>query len=172
VISITDGQIFLESELFYSGIRPAINVGISVSRVGGNAQIKAMRQVAGKLRLDLAQYRALAAFAQFASDLDKATQQQLTRGSKLTEVLKQGQYSPWPVEEQVVILWTAGQGFLDEIPNGEIAQFQAEFMKYVRSVGAPILEGIRTKKALDDDLTGKMKTLIEEFKITYAKNHA
>ncbi|MBK6766256.1 MAG: F0F1 ATP synthase subunit alpha [bacterium] len=172
VISITDGQIFLESELFYSGIRPAINVGISVSRVGGNAQIKAMRQVAGKLRLDLAQYRALAAFAQFASDLDKATQAQLTRGAKLTEVLKQGQYSPWPVEEQVVILWTAGQGFLDDIPNGEIARFQTEFMKYVRSVGLPVIDGIRTKKALDDDLTGKMKTLIEEFKVTYAKNHA
>ncbi len=172
VISITDGQIFLESELFYSGIRPAINVGISVSRVGGNAQIKAMRQVAGKLRLDLAQYRALAAFAQFASDLDKATQAQLTRGAKLTECLKQGQYSPWPVEEQVVILWTAGQGFLDDVANEEIARFQVEFMKYVRSVGAPVLETIRTKKALDDDLMGKMKTLIEEFKATYVKAHA
>ncbi|MBK6909614.1 MAG: F0F1 ATP synthase subunit alpha [bacterium] len=167
VISITDGQIFLESELFYSGIRPAINVGISVSRVGGNAQIKAMRQVAGKLRLDLAQYRALAAFAQFASDLDKATKAQLTRGAKLVEVLKQGQYSPWPVEEQVVILWTAGQGYLDDIEDGHIARFQTEFAKYVRSVGAPILEGIRTKKALDDDLTGKLKTLITDFKATY-----
>ncbi len=172
VISITDGQIFLESELFYSGIRPAINVGISVSRVGGNAQIKAMRQVAGKLRLDLAQYRALAAFAQFASDLDKATQAQLTRGAKLTEVLKQGQYAPWPVEEQVVILWTAGQGYLDDIPNGEIAAFQVEYMKYLRSVGTAVLEGIRTKKALDDDLTGKMKSHIEEFKISYNKVRA
>ncbi|MCB9366122.1 MAG: F0F1 ATP synthase subunit alpha [Calditrichaeota bacterium] len=172
VISITDGQIFLESELFYSGIRPAINVGISVSRVGGNAQIKAMRQVAGKLRLDLAQYRALAAFAQFASDLDKATQAQLTRGAKLTEVLKQGQYAPWPVEEQVVILWTAGQGFMDEIPNTEISAFMAEYMKYVRSVGAPILDGIRTKQALDDDLTGKMKSAIEEFKLSYKKAHS
>jgi F-type H+-transporting ATPase subunit alpha len=169
VISITDGQIFLESELFYSGIRPAINVGISVSRVGGNAQIKAMRQVAGKLRLDLAQYRALAAFAQFASDLDKATKAQLVRGAKLVEVLKQGQYSPWPVEEQVVILWTAGQGYLDEVEDNDIAKFQSEYMKYVRSVGAPILEGIRTKKALDDDLTGKMKTLISDFKATWAK---
>ncbi|MCC6477473.1 F0F1 ATP synthase subunit alpha [bacterium] len=172
VISITDGQIFLESELFYSGIRPAINVGISVSRVGGNAQIKAMRQVAGKMRLDLAQYRALAAFAQFASDLDKATQAQLTRGSKLTEVLKQGQYSPWPVEEQVVILWTAGQGFLDDVPNNDIAKFQIDFMKYVRSVGHAILETIRTKKALDDDLTSKMKQMIEEFKVTWVKQAA
>jgi len=169
VISITDGQIFLESELFYSGIRPAINVGISVSRVGGNAQIKAMRQVAGKLRLDLAQYRALAAFAQFASDLDKATKAQLTRGAKLVEVLKQGQYSPWPVEEQVVILWTAGQGYLDDIEDGDIARFQAEYAKYVRSVGAPVLEGIRTKKAIDDDLTGKLKTLITDFKATWTK---
>ncbi len=169
VISITDGQIFLESELFYSGIRPAINVGISVSRVGGNAQIKAMRQVAGKLRLDLAQYRALAAFAQFASDLDKATKAQLTRGAKLVEVLKQGQYSPWPVEEQVVILWTAGQGYLDDIEDGEIARFQVDFAKYVRSVGAPVLEGIRTKKAIDDDLTGKLKTLITDFKSTWNK---
>jgi len=172
VISITDGQIFLESELFYSGIRPAINVGISVSRVGGNAQIKAMRQVAGKLRLDLAQYRALAAFAQFASDLDKATKAQLTRGAKLVEVLKQGQYSPWPVEEQVVILWTAGQGYLDELPNSDVARFQVEFMKYVRSVAAPVLEGIRTKKALDDDLTAKMKTLITDFQATYVKSDA
>ncbi len=169
VISITDGQIFLESELFYSGIRPAINVGISVSRVGGNAQIKAMRQVAGKLRLDLAQYRALAAFAQFASDLDKATKAQLTRGAKLVEVLKQGQYSPWPVEEQVVILWTAGQGYLDDIEDGDIARFQAEYAKYVRSVGASVLEGIRTKKAIDDDLTGKLKTLITDFKATWTK---
>lgn len=169
VISITDGQIFLESELFYSGIRPAINVGISVSRVGGNAQIKAMRQVAGKLRLDLAQYRALAAFAQFASDLDKATKAQLTRGAKLVEVLKQGQYSPWPVEEQVAILWTAGQGYLDDVEDRDIARFQAEYIKYVRSVGAQILEGIRTKKALDDDLTGKLKSLITDFKATWNK---
>ncbi len=169
VISITDGQIFLESELFYSGIRPAINVGISVSRVGGNAQIKAMRQVAGKLRLDLAQYRALAAFAQFASDLDKATKAQLTRGAKLTEVLKQGQYSPWPVEEQVVIIWSAGQGHLDDVENDDIAKFQVDFMKYVRSVGAPVLEGIRTKKALDDDLAGKMKNLVTDFKATWIK---
>ncbi len=169
VISITDGQIFLESELFYSGIRPAINVGISVSRVGGNAQIKAMRQVAGKLRLDLAQYRALAAFAQFASDLDKATKAQLTRGAKLVEVLKQGQYSPWPVEEQVAILWTAGQGYLEDVEDGDIARFQTEYVKYVRSVGAPVLEGIRTKKAIDDDVTGKLKTLITDFKATWSK---
>jgi F-type H+-transporting ATPase subunit alpha len=164
VISITDGQIFLESELFNSGIRPAINVGISVSRVGGNAQVKAMRQVAGKLRLDLAQYRALAAFAQFASDLDKATRAQLTRGERLTEVLKQGQYVPWKIEEQVVILWIAGQGYLDDVAIKDIPKFQDDVIRFFRATGKDVLDEIASKLKLDDGLADKLKKLTQDFK--------
>jgi F-type H+-transporting ATPase subunit alpha len=169
VISITDGQIFLESELFYSGIRPAINVGISVSRVGGKAQIRAMRQVGGSLRLDLAQYRELAAFAQFGSDLDKATLAQLTRGQRLTEVLKQGQFAPWPVEEQVAILWVATHGYFDDIPLEDVKKFEAEIIKYFRSAGRAVLDEILKKRILDPDLESKLKALTEEFKSQWGK---
>ncbi|MGA1861715.1 F0F1 ATP synthase subunit alpha [Deferribacter thermophilus] len=164
VISITDGQIYLETDLFYSGIRPAVNVGLSVSRVGGSAQIKAMKQVAGRLRLDLAQYRELAAFAQFGSDLDAATRAQLNRGEKLVEILKQGQYQPVPVEEQVLIIFTGVNGYLDDIPTKSVQRFEKEFISYVKTNKPDILEDIRTKKALDDDLTNRMKAAIEEFK--------
>ena len=164
VISITDGQIFLESELFYSGIRPAINVGISVSRVGGNAQIKAMRQVGGSMRLDLAQYRELAAFAQFGSDLDKSTLAQLTRGQRLTEVLKQGQFAPWPVEEQITVLWVATRGHFDDIPMDQVQKFQDELMKYFRSAGKAVLEEILQKKTLDKDLEAKLLQVTTDFK--------
>ncbi len=169
VISITDGQIFLESELFYSGIRPAINVGISVSRVGGNAQIKAMRQVGGSLRIDLAQFRELAAFAQFGSDLDKATIAQLTRGQRLTEVLKQGQFAPWPVEEQVAELWVATRGHMDDVPLDNLKRFEADLMKYFRSAGRTILDEIKQKKVLDKDLEAKLEALIKDFKASWGK---
>ena len=169
VISITDGQIFLESELFYSGIRPAINVGISVSRVGGNAQIKAMRQVGGSLRLDLAQYRELAAFAQFGSDLDKATLAQLTRGQRLTEVLKQGQFSPWPVEEQIAVLWTAARGYFDDVPIESVTKFQDGLMKYFRSAGKAVLAEILQKKVLDKDLEAKLAQVATDYKAGWNK---
>jgi F-type H+-transporting ATPase subunit alpha len=168
VISITDGQIFLESELFYSGVRPAINVGISVSRVGGNAQIRAMRQVGGSLRLDLAQYRELAAFAKFGSDLDKATQAQLTRGERLVEILKQEQYSPWPIEEQVAILWAATHGYFDDIPLGQVKRGERELMGYFRSNGADTLKEIVAKKKLDEGLEAQLKKLTEEFRNTFS----
>jgi F-type H+-transporting ATPase subunit alpha len=169
VISITDGQIFLESELFYSGIRPAINVGISVSRVGGNAQIKAMRQVGGSLRTDLAQYRELAAFASFGSDLDKATLAQLTRGERLTEVLKQGQFSPWPVEEQVAELWIATRGHMDDVPVDDLHEFETDLMKYLRSAGRALLDDIKQKKTLDKDIEVKLGALVTEFKAGWRK---
>ncbi|MEW6661873.1 MAG: F0F1 ATP synthase subunit alpha [Bacillota bacterium] len=164
VISITDGQIFLESDLFYAGIRPAINVGISVSRVGGSAQIKAMRQVAGRLRLDLAQYRELAAFAQFGSDLDKATQARLARGQRMVEILKQGQYQPMPVEEQVTVIYAAVNGYLDDIPVSKVRQFEVEFLKFVRKNYASLLAGIREKKQLTDELLAQLKEAIAEYK--------
>ncbi|MCW2277476.1 F0F1 ATP synthase subunit alpha [Heliophilum fasciatum] len=167
VISITDGQIFLESDLFNSGIRPAINVGLSVSRVGGAAQIKAMKQVAGTLRLDLAQYRELAAFAQFGSDLDKATQARLNRGQRMVEVLKQAQYVPMSVEEQVVVIFAATQGYLDDIEVAEVLSFEEGLLKFVRSSKAQILADIREKKSLGDDLKATMKAAIEEFKKTF-----
>jgi len=163
VISITDGQIYLEPDLFYAGVRPAINVGISVSRVGGNAQTKSMRQVAGSLRLDLAQYRELAAFAQFGSDLDKATMAQLIRGERLVEVLKQGQYSPVPMEEQVVIIFAAVNGYADKIPVGEMDRWQSEFVKYMRASHADQLKEIAEKKIISDELEPKLKASIEEF---------
>jgi F-type H+-transporting ATPase subunit alpha len=165
VISITDGQIYLEADLFNAGIRPAINVGISVSRVGGNAQIKAMRQVAGSLRLDMAQYRDLAAFAQFGSDqLDKATQAQLGRGQRLTEVLKQDQYSPLSVEKQVLSIFVATSGLLDSVPVNEVRRFEKEMLQYVEISGPAILKTIAEKKALDDGIRAEIKKTVGEFK--------
>jgi F-type H+-transporting ATPase subunit alpha len=164
VISITDGQIFLTTDLFYSNVRPAVDAGISVSRVGGNAQIKAMKQVAGPLRLSLAQYRELEAFAQFGSELDPATQRQLARGARTVEVLKQPQYAPVPVERQVAIIYAVTNGFLDDVDVAHIRKWEQDFLSYLDSSHPAILDGIRTKKALDDDLTGKLKTAIASFK--------
>lgn len=163
VISITDGQIYLEPDLFYAGIRPAINVGISVSRVGGSAQIKAMRQVAGRLRLDLAQYRELAAFAQFGSDLDKATLARLARGERMTELLKQGQYVPMPVEEQVAVIYAGVNGFLDQLPVESITEFEKEYLHFMRNEHPEILQEIREKKELSEDLMERMNKVIREF---------
>jgi F-type H+-transporting ATPase subunit alpha len=163
VISITDGQIFLESDLFYAGFRPAINVGISVSRVGGKAQNKAMKQVAGQLRLSLAQYRELAAFAQFGSDLDKATQLTLSRGQRTMEILKQGQYQPMPVEEEVVVIYPAIKGMLDEIEVDQIQRFEQEYLRFMRSEKADLLALIRNEKELTDDSSALLETAIKEF---------
>ncbi len=174
VISITDGQIFLESDLFNAGVRPAVNVGISVSRVGGSAQVKAMKSVAGTIKLDLAQYRELAAFAQFGSDLDKATLAQLNRGQRLVEVLKQGQYQPMPVEKQVVSIWMATNGYVDDLPVAEVRRFEAETMAYL-DVNAPeVLRGIRDSKVLSDDAKAQLKTQVATFKETFqgSLNHA
>ncbi|MGE4133227.1 MAG: F0F1 ATP synthase subunit alpha [Bdellovibrionales bacterium] len=167
VISITDGQIFLVSDLFYKGIRPAVDVGKSVSRVGGNAQIKAMKQVAGTLKLELAQFRELEAFAAFASDLDKATQAQLARGRRLVELLKQSQYSPYSVEKQVAVIWAATNGFVDWIPESDVRRFEKEFVEFLENKYARILTAIREKKALDDDLKRELKTVAEEFKAIF-----
>jgi F-type H+-transporting ATPase subunit alpha len=164
VISITDGQIYLESELFYSGVRPAINVGLSVSRVGGNAQIKAMKQVAGSLRLDLAQYREMAAFAQFGSDLDKATQAQLARGSRLVEILKQPQYRPLPVEKQILIIFAGTNGFLEMYPESALQRYETELYEFTEKKSPEILSEIREKRTIDAELERKVKTLLEEFK--------
>jgi F-type H+-transporting ATPase subunit alpha len=164
VISITDGQIFLESDLFHQGVRPAINVGNSVSRVGGSAQTKAMKQVAGTLRLDLAQYRDLAAFAQFGSDLDKATQAQLNRGQRLTEILKQPQYSPMPVEQQVLIIWTATKGLVDDIEVADLKKFEQGLQAFVENTHASLLEKIRDRKKLDEELETEMRAAVTEFK--------
>lgn len=166
VISITDGQIMLETDAFYSGIRPAINVGLSVSRVGGAAQIKAMKQVAGTLRLDLAQYRELAAFAQFGSDLDKATKEQLDRGARMVETLKQPQYSPLAVEDQVLVLFTAVRGYLVDIPVDKVVKFQDEFVKFMHANHPEIGEKIKEQKKLDDALEAEIKKAIEEYKET------
>ena len=163
VISITDGQIFLESDLFYSGVRPAINVGISVSRVGGNAQIKAMKQVAGTLRLELAQFRAMAAFAQFASDLDAATRQQLSRGERLVEVLKQGQYVPKPVEEQIVAIFAGTHGYLDPLPVESIGRYEKELISWLRAERASLLASIIAKKKLDDALEKELEEALTAF---------
>jgi F-type H+/Na+-transporting ATPase subunit alpha len=168
VISITDGQIFLESDLFNAGIRPAINVGNSVSRVGGNAQIKAMKQVAGTLRLELAQFRELAAFAQFGSDLDAATQRQLARGQRLTEILKQPQYVPMDVEKQVAVVWAASNGYLDDVPVERVRNFETELLKYLDAGGSSALEALRTKRQIDDDVKGKLKAALDEFKQRYS----
>ncbi len=166
VISITDGQIFLESDLFNSGVRPAINVGNSVSRVGGSAQIKAMKQVAGTLRIDLAQYRELAAFAQFGSDLDKSTQDQLEKGKRLTEILKQGQYQPMEVEKQILIIWVVSNGFAGDIAVEDLKRFEVEFSKFVESSHPAIFSTLRDKKSIDDDLKASMKEAVEDFKAT------
>jgi F-type H+-transporting ATPase subunit alpha len=162
VISITDGQIYLESDLFYGGIRPAVNVGLSVSRVGGSAQVRAMRQVAGKLRLDLAQYRELAAFAQFGSDLDRATQAQLARGQRMVELLKQGQYQPLPVEKQVVIIFAGTQGMLDELPVDEIREFEPFLYSYLERRAPQILTDIREKKEIPDALREQLAKAVTD----------
>ena len=167
VISITDGQIFLESDLFYSGVRPAINVGISVSRVGGNAQIKAMKQVAGTLRLELAQYREMAAFAQFGSDLDQTTQRQLNRGSRLVELLKQGQYEPLPVEKQVLIIFAGTNGFIDDLPLTAIKKYEQELFSFVESKYPDVFADILKKREMDADLRAKTMKVLEEFKLAF-----
>ncbi|WP_059041663.1 F0F1 ATP synthase subunit alpha [Paenibacillus rubinfantis] len=168
VISITDGQIFLESDLFYSGQRPAVNVGISVSRVGGSAQIKAMKKVAGTLRLDLAQYRELQAFSQFGSDLDKSTQARLTRGSRMMEILKQGVNQPLAVELQVVSLYTAVKGYLDDIPLADVRRFESEFLSFIQNQHNDVLQSIRDTKDLTADNEAKLKEVIEQFKRGFA----
>ena len=164
VISITDGQIYLESSLFNSGVRPAINVGISVSRVGGDAQIKAMKQVAGRLKLDLAQYREVAAFAQFGSELDKATQSQLLRGEKMMELLKQGQYIPMPVEKQVVLIYAGTQGHVDDVPTDQIARFEEEYLRYMDTEHRELLAEIVEKGTMDEEMLGRLKAAVEGFK--------
>ena len=166
VISITDGQIMLESDAFYSGVRPAINVGLSVSRVGGSAQIKAMKQVAGTMRLDLAQYRELAAFSQFASDLDKTTKAELDRGARMVETLKQAQYSPLLVQDQIMVIYTAVKGFLVDIPVEKVVQFQADFLKFMHTQHPEVGQKIIDQKKLDDALEAELKAAIEEFKET------
>ena len=168
VISITDGQIFLETELFYSGIRPAINVGLSVSRVGSAAQVKAMKQVAGTIKLELAQYREMAAFAQFASDLDAATQKLLNRGARLTEVLKQDQYSPLPVEEQVVSIFAGVRGYLDPIAVADVTRFEQGLLSDVRAKGEDILAAIRTEQAISDDTDAKLTAFLDNYAKTFA----
>jgi F-type H+-transporting ATPase subunit alpha len=164
VISITDGQIYLEADLFNANIRPAINVGLSVSRVGGAAQIRAMRQIAGTLRLELAQYRELAAFAQFGSDLDKASQAQLNRGRRLVEVLKQGQFQPLPVEKQIIIIYAGVNGFLDDLPVESIRRFEAELYRFIENAHPSLFENLRAKKAWDDELRAQANAVIKEFK--------
>ena len=172
VISITDGQIYLETDLFNQGVRPAVNVGLSVSRVGGSAQIKAMRQVAGSLRLDLAQYRELAAFALFGSELDKTSQAQLNRGKHLVEVLKQPQYSPLPVEKQIVIIFAGTSGMLDDLPVEQVRAFESELYSFLDSSQGSLLQAIREKKALDDALKGQLSTVLKDFKQRFVSKHA
>jgi len=163
VISITDGQIYLEADLFYSGVRPAVNVGLSVSRVGGNAQIKAMKQVAGRLRLELAQYREMAAFAQFGSDLDKATQMQLARGARLVEILKQAQYQPQPVEQQVVTIFAATNGLVDGYEVTSLARYEVELAAFMKDRHGTLLAEIRDKKQITDDIKSKLMAALTEF---------
>jgi F-type H+-transporting ATPase subunit alpha len=164
VISITDGQIFLSTDLFYSGVRPAVNVGLSVSRVGGNAQVKAMKQVAGSLRLDLAQFRELEAFAQFGSDLDKVTQAQLARGTRLVEILKQPQYEPMPVEKQIAIIFAATNGFTDEYDLRALGEYEKQYLAHLETSHQDVLSEIKEKKVISGELEGKMKKILEEFK--------
>jgi F-type H+-transporting ATPase subunit alpha len=168
VISITDGQIFLETDLFYQGIRPAINVGLSVSRVGSAAQTKAMKKVAGSIKLELAQYREMAAFAQFGSDLDASTQKLLARGARLTELLKQPQYAPMPIEEQVASIYAGTQGFLDKVDTKDVVRYEAALLSYLRNEKADVLKTIRDTKALDDDTAAKLKDALTEFGKTFA----
>jgi F-type H+-transporting ATPase subunit alpha len=172
VISITDGQIYLESDLFYSGVRPAVNVGISVSRVGGNAQIKAMKQVAGTLRLDLAQYRNLAAFAQFGSDLDKAAQAQLARGSRMVELLKQPQFAPMDVELQVASIYAGGKGYMDSLPVEQVRDFEAGLHEHLKSRHADVLSAIRSTGKLEKSTEEALGKAIQEFKDIFVKDHA
>jgi len=164
VISITDGQIFLETDLFYSNVRPAVNAGISVSRVGGNAQIKAMKQVAGRLRLDLAQYRELEAFAQFGSELDPATQRQLARGARVVEVLKQAQYLPMPVDQQIIVIFAVTNGLIDDVNVPDIKEWEKGLLEFMAAQHREIADEIRTKRALSDDLSARLKKAIEEYK--------
>jgi len=168
VISITDGQIFLETDLFNAGIRPAVNVGISVSRVGGSAQTKAMKGVAGRLRLDLAQFRELEAFAAFASDLDAATKRQLDRGARTVEILKQGQYSPLPFEEQVAVIYAVTNGFLDTVPTTRVRAWEKGFLEYVKTQFPQVLDGMRSSKALSKDSEADLKRAIEQFTKSFA----
>ena len=168
VISITDGQIFLETELFYKGIRPAVNVGLSVSRVGSSAQIKAMKQVAGTIKLDLAQYREMAAFAQFASDMDASTRQLLSRGERLTELLKQPQYSPMDVEEQVAVIFAGVKGYLDQIPTQKIGEFEQSLIQKLSAKGSNILESIRKDKSISDDTEKALKDTLDELVKNFA----
>jgi F-type H+-transporting ATPase subunit alpha len=163
VISITDGQIFLETDLFYQGIRPAVNVGLSVSRVGSSAQTKAMKQVAGKIKGELAQYREMAAFAQFGSDLDAATQKLLARGARLTELLKQPQFSPLKMEEQVCVIFAGTRGYLDAIPVSAVGNFEADLLRLLRDEGKDILEAIRTEKKLSDETEKKLVEFLDKF---------
>ncbi len=167
VISITDGQIFLEGDLFNAGVRPAINVGNSVSRVGSSAQVKMMKQVAGTLRLDLAQYRELAAFAQFGSDLDKSTQATLALGQRLSEILKQGQYSPMAVEEQVAVIWAANNKYLDDVPVAQVRRFETEFLSFLKNGKASLLKKMSDKKEINDEIKGELKAAADEFKKTF-----
>jgi len=164
VISITDGQIYLETDLFYAGVRPAINVGLSVSRVGGSAQVKAMKQVAGTLRLELAQYRELAAFAQFGSDLDPATQKQLNRGSRLVEILKQGQYKPLPVEKQVLIIYAATNGYIDAYPVSALRKYEEELYAFIDTRHPELIKELREKKTIDDTIKPKLNKALDDFK--------
>ncbi|MCS7310858.1 MAG: F0F1 ATP synthase subunit alpha, partial [Armatimonadetes bacterium] len=167
VISITDGQIYLESDLFFAGVRPAMNVGISVSRVGGNAQIKAMKQVAGRLKLDLAQYREVQAFAQFSSDLDRVTQQQLARGQRMVELLKQPQYQPMPVEDQIIVIFAGTGGYLDDIPVSAIQRFEREFLAFVHDKYPEVPEYIRREKEIDSVTQDALEKAIKEFKTQF-----
>jgi F-type H+-transporting ATPase subunit alpha len=168
VISITDGQIYLEQELFNSGVRPAVTAGLSVSRVGGAAQIKAMRQVAGRLRLELANFRSLAAFAQFGSDLDAATKAQIDRGQRLTETLKQGQYQPLPVQEEVAVIWAATNGHLDDVAVSDVRAFEAGLLDYLRSSKADLLNRIATEQAISDEIAEALKAAVIDFKAGFA----
>ena len=167
VISITDGQIYLETDLFYQGVRPAISVGLSVSRVGSAAQIKAIKQVAGSIKLDLAQYRELAAFAQFGSDLDAGTKQRLDRGQRVVELFKQGQYAPMAVEEQVAVLWSVKNGYFDDVPVERVKEFQNKLQEYLTTRKTDVLASIRDKKALDKDNEPTLKSAVEEFKQSF-----
>ena len=168
VISITDGQIFLETDLFYAGVRPAVNVGISVSRVGGSAQIRAMKQVAGSLRLDLAQYREMAAFAQFGSDLDPTTQRLLARGTRLVELLKQGQYQPLSVERQILIIYAGTNGFVDHLPESALKKYEVELYRFIENRHPDIFTDIRTKRDLTDDLKGRINAALKEFNESFS----
>jgi F-type H+/Na+-transporting ATPase subunit alpha len=168
VISITDGQIFLETDLFYQGVRPAVNVGLSVSRVGSSAQIKAMKQVAGSIKGELAQYREMAAFAQFGSDLDASTQRLLNRGARLTELLKQPQFSPLKTEEQVVVIYAGVKGYLDKLPVSDVGKFERGLLSHMRNEGKGILDAIRTDKALKENTEADLRKELDKFSKNFA----